>query len=89
VKPRSYSRRTFLQRTVAEALKDAGDTMALAGKWHPGDWLAERLPLGQGFGHQYGHYGWGIDYNNHTPAQYAHHPTRTFRGKWSFQLECS
>ena len=54
------------ERTVAEALKEAGYATAMAGKWHLGEWLPEHLPMGQGFDHQYGHYGWGIDYNNKT-----------------------
>jgi arylsulfatase A-like enzyme len=46
------------------------------GKWHLGEWLDEHLPMGQGFDHQYGHYGWGIDYTNFTiphnaPATFA------------------
>jgi arylsulfatase A-like enzyme len=66
------------ERTVAEALKEAGYTTALVGKWHLGEWLPEQLPMGQGFDHQYGHYAWGIDYNNHTiphnaPAVFAVH----------------
>jgi arylsulfatase A-like enzyme len=64
------------ERTVAEALRDAGYFTAIAGKWHLGEWLPEHLPMGQGFQHQYGHYGWGIDYNNYTiphnsPARFA------------------
>ena len=43
------------ERTVAEALRDAGYFTAIAGKWHPGEWLPEHLPMGQGFQHQYGH----------------------------------
>ena len=64
------------ERTIAEALKDAGYFTSIIGKWHLGEWLPEHLPMGQGFDHQYGHYGWGIDYNNYTiphnaPARFA------------------
>lgn len=51
------------ERTVAEALQEAGYFTALIGKWHCGEWLKEHLPMQQGFAHQYGHYAWGIDYN--------------------------
>ncbi|MEM7387746.1 MAG: arylsulfatase, partial [Verrucomicrobiota bacterium] len=64
------------ERTIAEALKEAGYFTALVGKWHCGEWLKEHLPMQQGFDHQYGHYAWGIDYYNYTiphnaPARYA------------------
>ena len=64
------------ERTIAEALKEKGYFTAIAGKWHLGEWLPEHLPMGQGFMHQYGHYGWGIDYTNYTiphnsPATFA------------------
>ncbi len=51
------------ERTVAEALKEAGYFTSIIGKWHCGEWLKEHLPMQQGFDHQYGHYAWGIDYN--------------------------
>lgn len=51
------------ERTIAEALKEAGYFTSLIGKWHCGEWLKEHLPMQQGFMHQYGHYAWGIDYN--------------------------
>ncbi len=64
------------ERTIAEALRDAGYFTAILGKWHLGEWLPEHLPMGQGFDHQYGHYGWGIDYYSKTivhnaPARFA------------------
>ena len=64
------------ERTIAEALKEAGYFTAITGKWHCGEWLAEHLPHAQGFIHQYGHYAWGIDYTNYTiphnaPARFA------------------
>ena len=64
------------ERTIAEALREAGYFTALVGKWHLGEWLDEHLPMGQGFMHQYGHYAWGIDYYTKTivhnaPARFA------------------
>ena len=64
------------ERTIAEALGEAGYFTALVGKWHCGEWLPEHLPMGQGFQHQYGHYAWGIDYYTKTivhnaPARFA------------------
>ncbi len=53
------------ERTVAEALQEAGYFTSIIGKWHCGEWLKEHLPMQQGFMHQYGHYAWGIDYNTY------------------------
>lgn len=64
------------ERTIAEALQEAGYFTGIIGKWHCGEWLAEHLPMRQGFLHQYGHYAWGIDYYTKTivhnaPARFA------------------
>jgi len=64
------------ERTIAEALKDAGYFTAITGKWHAGEWLPEHLPMAQGFQHQYGHYAWGIGYHtksivHNAPARFA------------------
>ena len=54
------------ERTIAEALKEAGYFTGIIGKWHAGEWLKEHLPMQRGFMHQYGHYAWGIDYYDKT-----------------------
>ena len=64
------------ERTIAEALREAGYFTGLIGKWHCGEWLKENLPMQQGFMHQYGFYAWGIDYYTKTiehnaPARFA------------------
>jgi len=54
------------ERTLAQALKDAGYETAISGKWHLGFVKPEYLPTRRGFDHQYGHYNGQIDYNDHT-----------------------
>ena len=44
------------ERTIAEALGDAGYATWVVGKWHLGQWQQEHLPLQRGFDHHYGHY---------------------------------
>jgi arylsulfatase A-like enzyme len=49
------------ERTLAQALKDAGYSTGIFGKWHLGVWQREHLPRQRGFDHQYGCYGAVID----------------------------
>jgi arylsulfatase A-like enzyme len=53
------------ERTLAQALHDAGYETAVTGKWHLGHFEPEYLPTRRGFDHQYGHYNGQIDYNTH------------------------
>ncbi|HJZ56346.1 MAG TPA: arylsulfatase [Gemmataceae bacterium] len=53
------------ERTLAQALKEAGYTTAICGKWHLGHFAPEYLPTRRGFDHQYGHYNGAIDYFTH------------------------
>jgi len=53
------------ERTLAEALKDAGYWTVMIGKWHLGQWEKQFLPNQRGFDHHYGQYGGVIDYYTH------------------------
>jgi arylsulfatase A-like enzyme len=53
------------ERTLAQALKEAGYTTAICGKWHLGHFQPEYLPTKRGFEHQYGHYNGALDYFTH------------------------
>jgi len=53
------------ERTLAQALKEAGYTTAICGKWHLGHLNAKYLPTSRGFDHQYGHYNGALDYFTH------------------------
>src|SRR3954453_19167812 len=53
------------ERTLPQALKDAGYETAICGKWHLGHVRPEYLPTHRGFLHQYGHYNGAIDYFTH------------------------
>lgn len=50
------------ERTLPQALREAGYTTAICGKWHLGHHRPEYLPTRRGFDHQYGHYNGAIDY---------------------------
>jgi arylsulfatase A-like enzyme len=53
------------ERTLAQALKEAGYTTTICGKWHLGLHDPAYLPTRRGFDHQYGHYCGAIDYFTH------------------------
>jgi len=53
------------ERTLAQALKEAGYTTAICGKWHLGHLDHRYLPTARGFDHQYGHYNGALDYFTH------------------------
>jgi arylsulfatase A-like enzyme len=53
------------ERTLAEALREAGYATAIVGKWHLGHHQPEYLPTRRGFDHQYGHYNGALDYFTH------------------------
>src|SRR5687768_13441057 len=53
------------ERTLAQALKDAGYATAICGKWHLGHARPEYLPTRRGFDRQYGHYNGALDYYTH------------------------
>ena len=56
------------ERTLAQALKDAGYQTAISGKWHLGAFEPAYLPTARGFDRQYGHYFGHIHYFMHMRA---------------------
>jgi arylsulfatase A-like enzyme len=53
------------ERTLAQALKEAGYATAIVGKWHLGHSAPDYLPTRRGFDRQYGHYNGALDYFTH------------------------
>ncbi len=53
------------ERTLAQAMREAGYETAITGKWHLGEFQPEYLPLHRGFDHQYGNWFGAIDYFTH------------------------
>lgn len=53
------------ERTLAQALKDAGYSTSICGKWHIGHNDPTYLPTRRGFDHAYGLYNGAIDYFTH------------------------
>jgi len=58
------------ERTMAEALNEAGYYTGIIGKWHLGNWDKSHLPMQRGFDYQYGLYGALISYYDKTRAQF-------------------
>ena len=44
------------ERTIADALRDAGYATWMVGKWHLGQWHSHHLPRQRGFDHHFGYY---------------------------------
>lgn len=53
------------ERTLAQALREAGYTTAMFGKWHLGDFEKAYWPNARGFDHFYGHLYGALDYFTH------------------------
>jgi arylsulfatase A-like enzyme len=53
------------ERTLANALKEAGYSTAITGKWHLGEFEKTYQPNARGFDYQYGHFFGSIDYYTH------------------------
>ena len=53
------------ERTLAQALGEAGYQTAVSGKWHLGEFQPAYLPTKRGFDHQYGLWFGAIDYFTH------------------------
>ncbi len=53
------------ERTLAQALREAGYETAIDGKWHLGEFQPAYRPLSRGFDHQYGLWYGEIDYFTH------------------------
>jgi len=53
------------ERMLPVALKEAGYTTSIVGKWHLGHLTPDYLPTHRGFDTQYGHYNGALDYFTH------------------------
>ena len=65
VKPHSEWGLPLAERTLAQALSEAGYETAISGKWHLGEYQPAYLPTKRGFAHQYGLWFGNIDYFTH------------------------
>ena len=53
------------ERTLPQALREAGFSTAICGKWHLGEFQPDYMPTRRGFDQQYGHMFGAIDYFTH------------------------
>ncbi len=65
VRPKAAWGLPLAERTLAQALREAGYETAICGKWHLGEFERAYLPTQRGFDHQYGHWFGAIDYFTH------------------------
>ncbi|MHB8901423.1 MAG: arylsulfatase B [Thermoguttaceae bacterium] len=65
VRPHAEWGLPLAERTLADALRQAGYETAITGKWHLGEFQPAYRPTARGFAHQYGHYFGAIDYTTH------------------------
>ncbi len=65
VKPHTAWGLPLEERTLAQALREAGYETAISGKWHLGESQPAYLPTKRGFEHQYGLWFGNIDYFTH------------------------
>jgi arylsulfatase A-like enzyme len=69
VRPHATWGLPLTERTLANALHDAGYATAITGKWHLGEFDPAYLPTARGFDHHYGHYFGMLDYFTHLRGQ--------------------
>jgi arylsulfatase A-like enzyme len=65
VRPHAKWGLPLAERTLADALGEAGYETAICGKWHLGEFEAAYRPTQRGFDHQYGHWFGALDYFTH------------------------
>lgn len=65
VRPQTHWGLPLEERTLAQALREAGYETAIVGKWHLGEFEEAYRPTRRGFDHQYGHWFGAIDYFTH------------------------
>jgi len=65
VRPHAKWGLPLAERTLADALQQAGYSTAIVGKWHLGEFERAYQPTARGFDHQYGHFFGMIDNYTH------------------------